>query len=137
MYATLYAKIDAILAKISIPERFAYPIGPAKISKYPALIYFPRKEDNQFHTTGENIKMYEFVLYVVVGTANKDKNDIFKTVLPNMVDAIIAQFDEDWGDTIDGHRVSFLINSGDWSMTTDGSEAIVELNLRIKVLTNN
>ena len=139
MYNTLYSKIDAILAKVSpaIPERFGYPIGSAKITKYPAVIYFPLKENNEFQTTGENYKTYEFVIYIVVGTKEKELNKVFSEVLANMGDAIIAQFDEDWGDTIDGHRASLLINSGSWSMDHTGNEAIREINLKIQVLTNN
>ncbi len=138
MYSTLYTNIDAILAKVTqIQQRFSYPIGQAKIEKYPALIYFPVRQSNEFSTTSENAKVYDFVIYVVVGTANKSKEDIFKTTLANAVDAVIAQFDEDWGSTIDGHRCWLLINSGNWTVDSQGNEAIAELNLQIKVMTDN
>ncbi len=139
IYTTLISKILTSLQSVTkVKEIFAYPA--TKISKYPAVIYFPDSFENSFETIKENLKVYRFKLFVVIGTEQKSLNDIFGTVLPNVVDDILAQFDQDFdAGTIDGHRTWLLVDTGQWTLTEtkDGLEAVAELNLRFKLITNN
>lgn len=138
IYGTLIQKVsDTIATVTAIKAIYAYPT--TKVTQYPAVIFFPDSFDNSFESTKDNKKVYRFKLYVVVGAAQKDKVDIFSTVLPKAVDAVIAAFDAGWdAGTINGHRVSVLINSGAWSMAVseEGLEATAELTVEFRLLTS-
>src|SRR5689334_2917378 len=114
IYSTLISQIQTTLQGVSaVKVIYAYPT--TKIEKYPAAVFFPDTFDNSFETTADNKKRYRFKLYIVVGATQKDLNSIFSTVLPKTVDAVIDAFDAAWnGGTIDGHRVSMVIDSGTW-----------------------
>ena len=108
-------------------------------SKSPTICAFPDSFENSFESTRDNRKAYRFKLYVVVGAAQKDKVDIFSTILPKAVDALVSAFDAAWdAGTINGHRVSVLVNSGTWSMgvTEEGLEATAELTVEFRLLTS-
>lgn len=138
IYTTLINKIQTSLQSVTkIKEIFAYPA--TKITKYPAAIFFPDSFENSFESVKENLKIYRFKLFIVVGAKQTTLNDLFGTVLPNVVDSVLSQFDTDFdGGTIDGHRVTLLVDSGQWTLTEtqDGLEAAAELNLRFKLLTD-
>jgi hypothetical protein len=137
MYSTFFPIIQATLETVgAIKDIYAYPVE--KVAKYPAAIYFPDTLDNQMHDTDRNEKVVKFKLYVVVGSAQKEKVDIFNTVLPKAVDAVLEAFDAAWdAGTIDGSRVRMLVNSGAWSMapTPEGLEAQAELTVEFRLLT--
>lgn len=136
---TIIAKITETLNKVdSLKAVLPYPA--TKITTYPTAIFYEDSFENSFESNKDNFKILKFKMWVVVGTAQKERTDIFSDVLPNVVDDIISQFDEDWdGGTIDGHRVWSIINSGTWSMSVvqNGLEAVAELDLFIKLITNN
>lgn len=142
IYTNLIGQIQGILDTVKatgkIKEIFAYPA--TKINKYPAAIFFPASFENSFENSNENKKVYRFKLFIVVGAKQTEVSTIFATVLPNAVDAVVEQFDADWSLTsINGHRTWIKIDSGDWTMAEDkdGLEATAELNLEVKLLTNN
>ena len=139
IYPVLISKINDTLNGVSnIKEVFAYPA--TKLTKYPTAIFFPSGFDNQYATTAENMKTYEFKVYIVVGAKQKSIQDIYNTVMPNTVDAVIEQFDNEWDyDVIDGNRVWTQLETGGWSVSSeqDNLEVTAELTLLIKVLTNN
>ena len=141
MYKTFNTKISDTLAKVkSVRKVYGYPLDESEtITSYPAVIYFPDSFDNEFHDTTSNMKFYRYKMYVVVETKNTTQTEVFTDILPDVVDAVIAQFDTDWNfGTVDGHRVRALINSGIWtqSVTEKGRTAIADLNLIIKTLTS-
>ena len=139
MYQTLLSKIQTTLDTVTaIKATYAYPTS--SITSYPAVVYFPDSFDNSFETSADNMKVYRFRMFVVVGATQKTNTDIFSTVLPKAVDAVLAAFDAGWdGGTISGHRAWMLMNSGLWSMaeTQQGLEATAELSLQVKVATTN
>jgi hypothetical protein len=138
IYTTLILQIQTTLQSVTSVKAI-YPYPATKIEKYPAVIFFPDALENAYETTQDNRKNYRFKMFVVVGSTQKDKVDIFSTVLPKAVDAVIDAFDSAWnGGTIDGHRVSVLINSGSWSMgvTNEGLEAQAELTVEFRFLTS-
>lgn len=138
-YQVLIPAIKAVLASVSeIKEVAAHPAQ--KISKYPAAIFYPVNVDNSFEDTADNMKIYNFKLFVVVGVGQTTIENVFTTILPKAVDAVMAKFDAEWdGGNIDGHRVIYLLNSAEWGMspTEQGLEAYAEFNLQIKLLTSN
>lgn len=139
IYPTILSKINTILSGITeIKELFAYPAS--KITKYPAVIYFPYSFDNQFDNSQENFKTYVFKIFVVVGATQKSLSSIYSSILPNAIDAVLEAFDEGWNfDTIDGHRAWARLNTGQWIVSgeQDGLEVSAEIDLTVKVLTNN
>lgn len=136
MYSTLIQNIKTTLLGISkIKAVYSYPIGEAKLTKYPVAIFFPVSVDNEFHTNEDNFKTYNFKLYLVVGTAGIDKDTLYDTVLPNLLDSVLAEFDEEW--EITGTEAWKRINFGNWGTTENGNEAIIDLNIIIKTLTTN
>ena len=139
MYQIIIPQIKAILEDTElVKEVFAYPT--AKITKYPAVIFYPSDFTNAYETTAENAKEYRFRLFVVVELKNLSEAEAFESVLPKVVDNIIAKFDQEWNyGTVAGHRVRALLGSGVWGVIEDkaGKEAYAELNLSIKSLTSN
>ncbi len=139
MYATLIAKIAAILATVTeVKEVTASP--KTKYDKFPAVFFQPAGFSNTFETRTENAKVYRFLMVVVIGTGGSTLGNVFETVLPATVDAIVAAFDAQWDSgTIAGHRSSVKIDSADpWEVVTeqDGIVCYAPLNVEIKVLTN-
>jgi len=141
MYATLISFIKTQLQAVTqIASGAVYDYPTSKLDKYPAVMFFPVSFENSFESVKENFKIYRFKMFVVVGIAQKGKSDVFGTVLAGVVDAILAKFDNAWdAGTISGHRAWMKIDSGDWAMvlSDNGQEAQAELNVSIKVLTNN
>jgi len=139
MYQTLIPQIKSTLEETDlVKEVFAYPT--AKITKYPAVIFYPNDFTNAYETTVENNKEYRFRLFVVVELKNLSESSAFESVMPKVVDNIIAKFDEEWNmGTVGGHRVRALLSNGVWGVIEDkqGKEAYAELTLSIKALTTN
>lgn len=135
MYSTLITKIQTTLESVSeVAKVYPYPIGEAKLTEYPSAIFYPVSIDNEFNTDQDNFKQYNFKLYLVTGTKGISKETLFTSTLPNLLDAVLEQFDQDW--SINGSsRIWQRINFGTWGMTEDGNEAIIELNIIIKALT--
>lgn len=141
MYETLISKVQATLAQVpNVKDVFSVP--KTKLTKFPAVFFKPSGFTNTFETQSENMAIYRFMMIVLVGTnSHLTPSDAFATVLPHTVDAIIAQFNQDWDQgTIDGHRVWVKIDSADaWELSEeeDGIVAYAPLNVEIRLLTTN
>lgn len=139
MFKTLIANIKTTLDKVTeLAYVYDYPV--VNLDGYPSAIFYPVSVDNSYITNAENLKAYNFKIFVIVEMTIKDKQTAFNTILSGAVDAVIAQFDEDWdGGTIGGHRAWYELNSGDWysNEVTDGQQGIAELNLTVNLMTNN
>ena len=140
MYSTLIAKIKTTLESVTqVKDVFSTPKN--KLTKFPCVFFKPAGFTNDFATNSENEIIYRFLMYVIIGTQQTTKANVFDTVLPNTVDAIIAAFDAgcNYG-TINGHRVRVKIDSAEaWELSQeeDGLVAYAPLNIEIKLLTNN
>ena len=139
MYITLINKIkDTIAAIPEVKEYFAYP--EKKYTKFPTVIFYPSNSDNAYETTNENSKVYRFKMFILIGIGGTTKQAVFESTMPKTIDAIEAKFDSDWDfGNVDGHRVRAIIDTAYWDsdIAQDGEIAYAELNLSIKVLTNN
>ena len=139
MYEQLITKISTTLASVTkVKDVFSYP--KSKLTKFPAVFFKPNGVENSFETNSENMKIYRFLLIVMIGAAQETQENVH-AVLAKTVDAIVAQFDADWdGGTIDGHRVWIKIDSADaWEVSEeeDGLIAYAPLNVEIKLLSSN
>jgi len=138
IYPTLISKIQTILEGSSkIKEIFSYPTS--KITKYPCAIYVPSEFTNEMATTGDNMKVYEFRLWVVIGTNRIGMSNAWGTIMPKVMDQVLQAFDEGWNfDTINGHRTWCKVTTGGWESqeSEDGIEIQAEINLEVKVLTD-
>ncbi len=136
---TIIANIKTVLSGVSeIKEVKAH--GFSRVTKYPAVVFLPDGFDNSFNGNKENFEVHTFKLWVIVGVTNTTLDNIYEKVLPKAVDAIKEKMNESWnGGTIDGHRVWYSLQRGRFGMTEEdkGMEAWAELNLSIKLLTNN
>jgi len=143
MYTTLLAKIAATLEKVKVSgelaDYFNYP--KTKLDAYPAVYFQPAGFTNSFETETQNRKQYRFLLMVIVNKSGTTTEEIFTTVLPNVVDAIVAQFDADWDQgTVDGGRVWAKLDTADpWDFdeAQDGLTAYAPMNLEIEVVSYN
>ncbi len=139
IYSTLISYIQDTLEKVTSVKQII-PNPSETIEKYPCVIFFPESFENSFSSTSDNLKIYRFKMFIVVGAEDQTKEFLFNTVLPKVVDDVIAEFDKKWNaGNISGHRVWALLNSGTWWLTqTDkGAEAGAEMDLMIKVQTTN
>jgi len=139
MYSTIISKIETILNGIDkIAEVHSNPTS--EFNGYPAAVFFPVRVGNEFETNSENIKEYDFKLYLISSAANSNLNELYNDVMPNLVDSVLSAFDSGWDlNSIDGHRVWLKVESGDWETSTEeqGLIAYGEFNIIIKTLTNN
>lgn len=137
-YETLISDLKTTLEGVTaIRNVYAYP--ETRIQEYPSIVFFPEGFNNEFESTKSNQKRYQFRVFIIVGTNQKDHVDIFSTVLPNAVDDVIAALDDAWdAGTINGHRATLALNSGTWTMaeTENGLEATAELFVEITVLSS-
>jgi hypothetical protein len=141
MYETLIAKTKATLEAVpNVKEVFSVP--KSKLTKFPCVFFKPAGFTNTFETNNENMGTYRFMVIVMVGVSgNLTPTQAFEDVLPHTVDAIIAQFNQDWNaGTIEGHRVVTKIDSADtWELSeeADGLVAYAPLNVEVRLLTSN
>ena len=139
IYPAILAKIQTILESCEkVQKIYNYPVTDVK--GYPAVIYFPINLNNSFETTNENFKIYDFGIWIVVNAGNKSVEDIYQTVMPNVVDEVIEKFDAGWDfNSIGGHRVWQKLTTGTWETeaSNGGITVTASLNLQIKLLTNN
>ena len=140
IYTSLINHIKETLEGVdSVKQIIPYPIDTAP-EKQPYVVFFPDSFDNDFASTKENMKLYRFKMWIVVGTKQVGNALVFSTILPKVVDDVVAAFDGKWdAGNLDGHRVWALLNSCLWGLTpTDkGTEAWCEMNLVIKMQTTN
>ena len=139
IYRELNSRIKTILESVTkIKSIYAYPA--TKIDTYPSAIFYPSNFENTFETTGDNFKIYGYKLWIVVNSEGTTVEDVFDTVMPNVVDSILEALDSGWSFTsIDGHRVWCKVNTGLWSVSEEqaGVEVTAEIDLSIKMLTTN
>lgn len=139
IYPTILNKIKTILEGVSvIKEVHGYPAS--KLEKFPCAIYIPSGFDNEFADSGSNFKIYKFKIYIVIGIKQTTLDAVYNTVMPAALDAVLAAFDNGWSfDSIDGHRAWGRISTGEWALSDDqdGVTLSAEINLEVKLLTNN
>jgi hypothetical protein len=136
MFKELISDIKTVVQSVgAIKSVYSYPL-PGNPAQYPAVIFFPETATNAFETTRSNIKEYRFKMWVVVNLNGTNENEVFNTVLPTAVDAIIEKFDETWngGTTTDGSRITYLIETASWGLGSEqkSKEAYAEINIRVK-----
>lgn len=140
MYTTLIPDIKAALEGVkAIREVYAYPL-PGNPKQYPSVVFFPDSFENGFESVTENRKSYRFKLWVMVDLSNTDEETAFTSILPNVIDKMIAAFDAQWnGGTQNGHRISYLLDSGFWGLAQEqkSKRAFAEMTLTIRTLTTN
>lgn len=144
MWETLIEKIRTTFTAVDkVQLVLPHPIDNLdQLERFPAVVFFPDTDNNTFETNAENMKQYRFRAFVFI-QLNEQTNaqKIYTDAMPKVIDAIYAQFDQDWDmGTVDGHRVWVLLEGGRWD--TDASSAkgkivYAELNIRIKALTTN
>lgn len=138
IYPELNNKINSILTNVSeIQEIYPYPA--TKIDGYPAAIYYPSSVDNSFDTTGDNFKIYGYKLWIVVNAQGTTVGNIFSTIMPGVMDAVLEEIDKEWSfDNINGHRVWGKVDTGLWTVSEEqaGIEVAAEIDLSAKLLTD-
>lgn len=138
IYPTINTKIQSILEGIiQIKSIYAYPA--TKIDSYPAAVYYPASMENSFESTTDNFKIYKYKLWIVVNAERKNIQDIFNTVMPNVMDAVLEKLDDEWSFvSIGGHRVWCKVDAGSWSVSEEqsGIEVTAEIDLSVKMLTS-
>jgi hypothetical protein len=138
IYSQINTKINTILSSITkIKAIYAYPTND--ITAYPAAVFYPSNFENRFETTGDNFKIYNYKLWIVINAEAKSIQNILSSVLPNVMDSVLDAFDDGWDfSTIGGHRVWNKISTGGISISQEnqGIEVSAEIDLEIKMLTS-
>lgn len=139
-YQSIIPAIQSTLESVTaIRDVYAYPLD-GNPKEYPSAIFFPDSFDNQYETNTENKKNYTFKVFLVVDLSGTDEQTVFTSILPNVVDDVLAAFDAAWnGGVINGHRVWYTLTNGLWSLSEEqkGKRAYAEMDLRVELLTNN
>jgi len=139
MYTTLIQNIKDTLAQVSSVSQYGTTPGE-EITGYPYVFFKPDGFTNEFETGQENEVIYRFLMIVVVSTEGQggSVDHAFSTVLPSVVDDIVAQFNADWDQgTVGGHRVRALVDTAaPWQVSQEDKAVVAyaPLNLQIKTL---
>jgi hypothetical protein len=143
MYSELNTKIGAILDTVdSVQYHTNFPI--TEINQWPYVYYQPAGYTNTFETNSQNARIYRYLLEVFVSVqGEKDgqpitTEEVFGTILPQVVDDIYAAFDAGWDQGVtSGSRLIFKIDSAEaWSVvkTNEAETCVAPLILEIKHL---
>lgn len=139
-YQTIIPNIKSTIESVTaVRVVYEYPLDGAP-KQYPSVIFYPDSFENAYETTSENKKSYRFKMWIVVDLAGTNEQTAFNSILPNVVDDVIAAFDANWdGGTIDGHRVWYTMENGAWGLSTEqkSKRAYAEMNLTVQMLTTN
>jgi hypothetical protein len=131
MYKIIIGQIKTILEGITaIKSVYAYPLdGTPKT--FPSVIFFPDTIENMYSTNEENQKALKFKMWIVVDLAGTNEEQAFTSILPNAVDAVVAEFDSKWSSLIGGRRSWMVIDSGIWGLSEENNSkrAYAELSL--------
>lgn len=122
-----------------IKEVYAYPLQGNPM-KYPSIIFYPVSMDNSFETQTDNYKIYNFAVFLIVGVSGSSVEDVYQTILPKIHDKVVEVIDSAWNfGTVDGHRVWGRLSTSGLTLSNEsaGATATAEMNLQIKLLTNN
>lgn len=107
-----------------------------RLKRYPALVFAKDTFTSEFLDTGTNHRTITFRGWVIVPAENKENIDIWETILPNAVDAVLQKFDIGWDfGTIDGHRCWARMASGIQGYTpeAEGRQAWEELIMVVRL----
>lgn len=139
IYPSIINKIKEILEAVSeIKIVYGYP--NSKLDKFPCAIYLPSSFDNDYADSSSNFKIYRFKIFVVVGVKQTTLDNVYSNIMPKTLDSVLQAFDSNWDfDSIDGHRAWSKIDTGGWQLTDDqdGATLSAEIDLEVKILTNN
>jgi hypothetical protein len=138
IYRELNNKINTILEGVT-KIKSIYPYPANEIDSYPSAVYYPSSLENSFENISENFKIYGYKLWIVVNAEGTTVQNVFSTVMPNVMDSVLDALDAGWDfETIGGHRCWGKVDTGIWTVsdTQAGIEVTAEIDLSIKVLTN-
>lgn len=140
MWQTLIPAVKTILSSVSeIEAANVYGYPETHITGYPTAIVLPNFFGNQYLSTSENRKSYQFKIWLVYETKRIGIDKAWQEAMPELVDAVVKAFDDAWdGGVIGTHRVWYLVENGDWfaAKTQGGVELTAELNLTINLATS-
>lgn len=144
MWETLISQIKTTLDELTgsgQPIAYVYDYPETKLQGYPAAIFFPSDFTNIYDGNQENKKEYQFSIFLLLETKVAGKQQAYNTIMPALLDQVIAKIDEDWngGTTaIGGHRVWWTLSSGAWGLVEAEKQEYLqaELTLTIKFNTN-
>lgn len=119
MFSTIIQRLQATLETVSELE-VVYPYPETEVSGYPAAVIYPVRFDNQFHSSAQNFKQYQFAIAVIQETSQAGVKAVYTQIMPGVLDAIMEAIDADWnGNVVDGGRVWYTLETGDWTFTTE------------------
>jgi hypothetical protein len=143
MWTTLIENIKTTLDTLTgsgQPLQVVYDYPEPNITGYPVAIFFPASFTNAYDSNVENKKAYSFSIFLLTETRRLGLQTAYNTAMPELVDAVIAKFDEDWnqGQTIVGeHRVIWTLESGAWGRIEAEKETYLQAELTLTVSFNS
>lgn len=108
MWSELLTRLKAILdANTNIQEVYDYV--PDRFSGDPVAIITPSENENDYHTTNENLRIYSFSIKLFVSRTAKDNNTADKH-MRTLVNSILDDYDKNWNlsTTVDPTGYTFL-----------------------------
>ena len=143
MFAVLNTKINNTLGEVDeLAEIFDRPLAKEeRFSKYPVAVFYYTGLRNEFETNQENMKEYQYQISLITETEVAGMDKAHGTVMAGLIDAVMAQFDEDWdqGASSEGHRIWWKVDDVQMGVFEEHNGLLISatLNLTIKVITNN
>jgi hypothetical protein len=144
MWETMYGKLKTTLTALTgsgQPIQALYDYPETNLAGYPACIYFPSSFTNEYDSTQENAKTYQFTIFLLLETKRLGLAKAYNDAMPKLLDEVIAKFDEDWNQgqtTVGQHRIWWTLSNGAWGLVTAEKETYLqaELTLTIRFNTN-
>ena len=108
MWTELLEKLKAILtANENIQEVYDYV--PDRFNGDPVAIITPSENDNDYHTTNENLRVYSFSINLYVSRTAKT-NKVADANMRILVNSVLDDYDKNWNlsTTVDPTGYTFL-----------------------------
>ncbi|MDP2654897.1 MAG: hypothetical protein Q8Q08_12825 [Candidatus Omnitrophota bacterium] len=140
MLTTLITNIKDALEDVAGLDGKVYPYPVSKPAGYPFAVFFPIAFNNRFLSSAENMIGERFRIFLVYETQQAGLENVWKTFLPNLVDAVRNELAETWNQgTIGGSgRVWWSLETGEWTqeITQQGGTVTASLDLIVNYSTD-
>jgi len=127
MITTIMQKLKSDFEAINEIE-VVYDYPEEKPRGYPYIIFLPTSLSSAYHSQIENEKAFTFAVYINFETKELGEKKVWTELMPNAVQAVMDKIDAEWnGGVVDGARVWYTLETGDWSQIVDPKSKATQL----------
>lgn len=139
MYKNLIKKLKETFQGITaVKVVYAKPLE-GSVKTYPAVQFAFSDSNNTWETNQEDRKVLVFNIsarFSLAGITEANDTVFYEETVPNFVDKVYAEFEENWGGEIGGSPLWWILNNGQPYIDPleKGKELIIPFKLEVKVV---